>query len=215
MTWAFRASAENDGGPDESTSITVAKPSGVIENDLMYAVIQQTNADVVTGPSGWARIDGGSGNDFSSWYKVAGASEPVDYTWTAASAKWAGAIVAYSGVDTSDPLDVTGLVTSSFVCPDVTADLGGALVIRSSCEANPQGGSTGFVWPTSTERVDILNMSPSPRALSIADAFPKAAGATGTETVVFTISGVNDASETTVFHGAERQGGTKLIIIGI
>ena len=65
--------------------------------------------------SGWTLIasttyEGNNNHRTISFYKVAGGSEPANYTFTInppnASAIMAGAIVAFSGVDTSTVFDV-------------------------------------------------------------------------------------------------------------
>lgn len=97
------------------TSLTIAKPSGTVEGDVLVAIVQATDPDTaITGPSGWTVIDeirvDPSGTFFrhSTWYKVAGASEPADYTWSGADTHWDGLITRWSGVDNSTPIDVQG-----------------------------------------------------------------------------------------------------------
>lgn len=74
-----------------NTSITGAKPSNVVSGDLMLAFLgchSSLNPGSVTPPAGWTALQnsfGGSGSfRIHTWmgYKVAGGSEPADYTWT-------------------------------------------------------------------------------------------------------------------------------------
>lgn len=92
-----------------SSSASVAKPSGVVEGDLLLAclVLYGTNpAVVINPPSGWTQIRAA----FDDWvriacfYKVAGASEPTSYSWsyTGAGTDLGVACIAFQR-DTFDP----------------------------------------------------------------------------------------------------------------
>jgi hypothetical protein len=63
---------------------------------------------MVTVPSGWtqiARTDNDTNVTLISYYKVASASEPSNYTWTIQDQTRAeGGITDYSGVDTMVPI---------------------------------------------------------------------------------------------------------------
>jgi hypothetical protein len=99
------------------TSLIINKPTGVVQGDLMIVnlAIKNTTSGAPTS-SGWISIGtttaagnggGGIGVRAALLYKVAGASEPANYTfnWTTSNAAQ-GAIVAFSGVDTvSGPFD--------------------------------------------------------------------------------------------------------------
>jgi hypothetical protein len=110
MSFAFVAAEQ--GNSSGSTSITVTKPSGTTENDLLVACVTRNfTASPSTVPSGWTLI---AENDscgqleyIGVYYKVAGGSEPADYTWEWASiSRTSGVIGAYrSGFDISDPID--------------------------------------------------------------------------------------------------------------
>lgn len=110
MAIAFRNVSVNEGW---STSITVAKPSGTTAGDLLVAVVGiQDPSRTITPPSGWtllARQDTGPDsydNYGAVYYKIAGGSEPSDYTWswTGSSNNVKGGISAYEGVDNSMPI---------------------------------------------------------------------------------------------------------------
>jgi hypothetical protein len=64
--------------------ITMNKPTGTVSGDLMVAFITKSGGqDTYTQPIGWTElIDiGTAGRTFMVAYKVAGASEPTDYSW--------------------------------------------------------------------------------------------------------------------------------------
>jgi hypothetical protein len=128
--------------------LTIDKPSGVVAGDVMIAYIQLRHGDNVTFPflSDWTngpQVDfegGGAHHRCALLYKVAGASEPASYTFSLGSSTKvdgaAGAIVAFSGVDTSTPFDVppggftTGSGTSiSGVTAITTASANAAVVM--------------------------------------------------------------------------------------
>src|SRR5262249_29897859 len=93
---------------------TVSKPSGVVAGDLLLASLE-IDADpvTVTAPSGWTLLQdtiagGGTASVFHGqlWYKVAGTSEPLSYTWTIAGSAYTDiGLLAYTNVNLSAPID--------------------------------------------------------------------------------------------------------------
>lgn len=104
-----------------SSTIIIAKPSGVVDGDLMVAFIEWPRAnalppDTCTPPAGWNEISYSSavhgywgsiyGSCMRCYYRVA-SSEGESYTFTlAGTANIQGGIVAYTGVSTSLPINV-------------------------------------------------------------------------------------------------------------
>ena len=91
------------------TSLTINKPTGVVQGDVMFVNIAQTGNNT-TDPSlsGWTLIDstslaGTTARYGAVFYKVAGASEGASYTFTLGSgvSSAVGDIVAFSGVNTN------------------------------------------------------------------------------------------------------------------
>lgn len=85
-------------------SMTINKPSGTAEGDLMVVFIAEAGSthDLITAPSGWNRLFGKQDEDLggSSWQscytKTAGASEPTSYTFSfSASGTHKGFMVSY------------------------------------------------------------------------------------------------------------------------
>lgn len=97
-----------------NATLTINKPTGVVQGDIMIANIgnycngcTQTTASLL----GWTAI---AGTDLSRGratllYKIAGASEPNSYSFSVTSTTTlaVGGIVAFSGVNSSNPFDVT------------------------------------------------------------------------------------------------------------
>jgi len=88
-----------------TTTLTINKPTGTVQNDVMIASIGfrlnspgQNSTDIgITPPLGWTPVSGfggvvftngridnptATGNGLAVYYKVAGASEPASHTWT-------------------------------------------------------------------------------------------------------------------------------------
>ncbi len=112
MAFAFVAAAHHDLGA--VTSITVPKPTGTADDDILFLLIKHlANEDPNSGISGvWTqlgtrRYDAVSGASHSLYWRLA-ASEGTDYTigW-ATSGRSGGTIATYrDGFDTADPIDV-------------------------------------------------------------------------------------------------------------
>src|SRR5437773_2088251 len=84
---AFRAAAH--GNCATSTTLVCNKPTGTLQNDVIYAFMSLPTgtAPTVTAPSGsWTLRQGRlADGTFGAWYLyelICGASEPSTYTWT-------------------------------------------------------------------------------------------------------------------------------------
>ena len=73
----------------------------------MVAIINWNNTGTITPPSGWTEHNmyfPSSGGTMGLYYKVAGGSEPSDYTWSFdAASRVSGAIVTFQGSYAADP----------------------------------------------------------------------------------------------------------------
>lgn len=93
-------------------TITINKPTGTAENDVMLTSIGYRGTFAVltiTPPTGWTLVretTGGSGDpNIATYVKVAGGSEPASYEWGLDSTRTcAGGTVAFRGVDTANPI---------------------------------------------------------------------------------------------------------------
>jgi hypothetical protein len=144
---AFRSIATVISGFSPTTIVPV--PAPLTPGDLMVAAISRNDADAATLPAGWipiASVSAGVSITADTYYKIAGASEPLSYTWTYTRPEWnRGAIAAYSNYDLAQPIDnsngFTGLSTSLVSVP-LTFTLSGCRAVVTY--AHPQGG-TGWV----------------------------------------------------------------------
>lgn len=184
MAVAFRtvAIATND-----DTTITVNKPTGTVEGDLLIGAIVVDNAVTITPPANWTLIQGGGVNPVSNtpshgvWYKVAGGSEPADYTWSLSEGEGAcGAILRYDGQNVANPINASGHDESTGSttpqAPTVTTDVDGCMIVRL---AGMDSNETPYTSPDGyDERVNHTSTEYCGQV--IADLIQESLGATGT-----------------------------------
>ncbi|MGH2556938.1 MAG: hypothetical protein ACRDHO_14660 [Actinomycetota bacterium] len=128
---AFRgvSSAANAG----RATLTVWRPHGVQAGDVMIASIVYRRWPRVTAPPGWTRFR--RNPHANLYYRVATDTEPDSYTWRFSPRRRAvGVIVAYSGVDTTAPIDVSSgrwskIRSKSITAPSVRTSVSGTRVI--------------------------------------------------------------------------------------
>ena len=112
-----------------SGSLTIARPTDAVAGDVLLAGMtwenEHTTANPVA-PSGWTLVQRNGDNALGQfvYFRVATASEPSSYTWTGRLTNAAGAIVAFTGVDTTAPVNASaGQVNSTngqITTPSVT-----------------------------------------------------------------------------------------------
>lgn len=139
-----------------TASLTIAKPSGTVAGDFLFATLGNTNASTAhTLPTGWTLLDLDLSTGIGLWtaYKVAGASEPTTYTftWTTNDRTW-GAITRTSGVVTVDTKGIGYGAGVTIVHPSITTTLDDCILFRvGSCNRNLQqngiyGSGTTGIW---------------------------------------------------------------------
>ena len=184
-------------------TIVMNKPSGVVANDLMLAVIDVASNANITPPTGWLRVydpalgtflDQMSGSDLRQvvYYKIAAASEPSSYTWGFGTVQNAsGGIVAYSGVDTTTPFDTatgqTNVASRQIAVGELATRVDGTRVVglfgtAVSTTVTPADGMTERGEATSG-KVKVTT--------EVADFHRKTAGSTGPKTATAAASGAN------------------------
>jgi len=91
-------------GTDTDATLTITKPTDTAENDLLIATMGSRTAAGSWSLAGWTFTQLGTSDAWA--YKVAGASEPANYTFTysGAVAGVCGGIIRISGADTTDPI---------------------------------------------------------------------------------------------------------------
>ncbi len=193
---AFRSatSAANDG----TTSLTISRPAGTASGDVLLASIAARGNPAITAPSGWSlvRLDA-NGNTLRQavYVRVATSSEPATYTWTFSKSETAtGGISAFSGVDTTNPIDASGgqgnASSDLLTAPSITTTgtnrmlvaLFGTAVVTS---ITPPGGES--------ERFDIASPTSNRYKLTseAADETRASSGATGSRVATAANSGAS------------------------
>jgi len=125
------------------SNLTVLPPAGTFEGDLMIvqlAVRGGTDVDYSTPgnvPAGWTELRRTDNSDRimnATFYKIAGAAEPLDYTWfwTGSSDRATIAMRSYSAVDPAVPIEAssggTGTSATSSA-PSVTSTRANTLLL--------------------------------------------------------------------------------------
>ncbi len=185
------ASASNAG-----TSLTIAKPGAVVDNDVLIAAISYIGGTTnsLTAPPGWTlvrRIDNGTDVGLAIYRKIA-ANEGASYTWTLSlSESVSGGIQAYAGVDTTTPIDVEAGQPTPFgtahSTPSVTTTgpnevLVTSFMVNATSTFTPPGGET--------ERYDVASGDTTSEGN---DQLQAAAGATGVKTATAFAAGLGAA----------------------
>lgn len=187
--------------PNPATSLTLTKPAGTVQNDVVIAAVTITGNTTFTAPAGWTSIQRTvtAGNEIAtqSWYIVAGASEPASYTWSWTGAQRAtGVILTYSGVDTAAPIDTSGsqanASSTTIMAPSVTTTnwngVGSALV---GVFGIANAGTITPTAPLSSRDYAANSAGTTLTATRIADQSLSTSGATGTRTATAGTAGVN------------------------
>jgi hypothetical protein len=162
------------------TQVTVSQPASVAAGDLLLANISINggNAANITALSGWTQIlrtDNDTNISIVSYYKIASASEPSNYTWSIDHQTTAkGEISRYTGVDTSNPVDSfsgnTGFGTIATTTPFTTSSNNEQIVTFYAIDVGKSANAGAyFSTPTSmTERYDLSNTPFGPSNASAA-----------------------------------------------
>lgn len=138
-------------GSVSDTSLSITKPSGTVEGDLMFAFMGNATSATWTGDTSWTEIlDQGAKPSIRIAYKVAGASEGSSYTFTSSvSSNIAGGIITYRYA-AYDAIGTITTGTSPLTLPSVTASLSQCLLLAFGA----RGANTTVGTPTSmTSRI--------------------------------------------------------------
>ena len=184
-----RSAATSTGSNGAVPNISIYKPIGIADNDVLVAGITVQGNRTITPPTGWQSIrrDVQTTNLTQQlFYKVAGSNEPGLYTWTfSASDNAVGGIVPYVGVNTASPIDQSsGNVSTSnsanVVATSITTTGANYMVVGFFGINKP---FTFTPDASMTEQWDRLGTGPGSIASEAAD-YTAPAGATGNKTAV-------------------------------
>ena len=183
-------------------------------DDFVQTTGGGNQAAAVATPAGWTPVTTGStaGVTLATFTHTAAAGDPVSWVFNLSqSVKAAGSISAYTGVDTTSPIDtsVTGVNVSGTnqVAPSVTT----TGVNRLGVTITAATAATSMTPPAgSTERADQAGGAGVPTATVETSDFPQAAvGATGVKTTV-TATAATSAVATLTLRPATGGGTTKV-----
>lgn len=191
-------------GTGGNTGVVIPKPTGVLQGHLMVAAVHVgwCSGSVITPPPGWTLINQTSNTSsgcgpsntsiqLATFYKIAGASEPLTYTFSASSLQYyVGGIVAYSGANTVTPIHVASNNGAQDDCSNIVAS-GVTTTVSCSrlvsvffCSVN---SSANNIIPQASlsERFDVGTSGNNPwgnENLSVSDELLNTPGATGSRT---------------------------------
>jgi len=132
-------------------SLTISVPAGVVNGDVMIAnIVASGTTSTIQAPAGWTLIRRTTSDmtlitvsylEQAVYYRVA-AGEPANYAWTSTGTggSMAGGISAYSGVDTTTPVDVENVewvaavpnyANTSLPAPSVVTTVANDLLVAS------------------------------------------------------------------------------------
>lgn len=126
-----------------SSELTIAKPNGTAQGDLLLAVVahQGGSAKNMPAPAGWTEIPGtnvyqGTNARIHAWYRFAGATEPSFYlfTLTGGGDDMAGGIMAIVRARNPSPVDAAAgqanaTSSGSVTAPSVTTTAADTLLV--------------------------------------------------------------------------------------
>src|SRR5262245_61995039 len=123
--WTFRAQSAVAAG---TTSLTITKPSGTVDGDIMLMWLTHKGASYATVPAGWTNVAQNiSGSTRGELYWKRASGEGASYSITGLADTALGMIASYIGgkvsgnvVDVSDSIaNAAGVYTSPQVTPTV------------------------------------------------------------------------------------------------
>jgi hypothetical protein len=103
-------SSSTAGNMGTTATLAIPKPVGAVAGDFLIAQVTVRDNPTITAPAGWTLVRSDTkspGLKQAIYWRVAGA-ELGPYTWTFSSTQFAsGGIIAYTGVDPSNPINAS------------------------------------------------------------------------------------------------------------
>jgi hypothetical protein len=191
-TPTFR-SASHASTASSSQTLSIPTPSAVADGDVLVGAltVRVGSAASISPPAGWTLVLGtectSTNNPLATaiFTKVAAAGEPAAHTFSISTATGAvGSILAYTGVDRNQPIDVSGgginRSSRNIIAPSITTTVDGALLVGFFAESGRSSISTPSGM-TSRGGASSGTAAPAARNL-VADQLLAGAGATGDRT---------------------------------
>ena len=189
-----------------NTNLTIAKPTGVTTGDLMLVTIAKSN-NRTTAPSatGWTLVGGANLGGMTYRYgavlyrvATAGDAAVTNYTFAlgAGTDNAAGGIVAFSGVNSSTPFDVTpGAIlvngsSNTVTATGITTASANAAVVMLGMVSASAPTFSGWTTTSPGALTELLDRQSSANSVGAAWKLKPTAGVTGNGTA--TISGTGE-----------------------
>jgi hypothetical protein len=186
-----RASAATSSA--KGKSITLWTPPGVVTGDVLVGAVAVTSSPTITAPPGWTLVRTEAITNtisLSTYWRVAGSTEPASYAWTLGSARaGSGSITAYAGANAVAPIfgwtSSTSCSSSTILGPSIAGTPPGSIAVGLFAIAAKATitAPTGFA-----ERVNTVNGKLS---FESSDFSLPVGGDTGTEVATATKSACN------------------------
>ena len=152
----YETFSERQVSSDSNTTIVIPKPSGTAQGDLLIAAVATDESSTPFPANGWTPIDCtayGTAVTLGAWRKIAGASEPANYTFTWTGGQKAyGWIMRFTGYDAANPINTSATAdqtSSTPTSPAVTTTVNNCLILRLGAfdDSGITVGSPGLTTP--------------------------------------------------------------------
>lgn len=215
---AFRDSAKVFNDSASATTICPI-PTGIQDGDLMLAMLVSSDtvagASITSAPTGWTveRAHTSFGTASSAIYRRVKQSGDTAASWTLSAARDVQVVIlAYSGVDTSTPIDVSAYATRSgaattTVAPAVTTTGPDRMIVRLFGEKSSTTTSITAPAGTTQRSVSLGSGASSTSSLGV-DVEQEATGTTGTATATYNVSSSNGFAATIALKPASATANT-------
>lgn len=191
-------------GETNGASLVITKPTGVVNGDLMIAVIGAVGA-VTSAPSGWTLVASETTTNKLYIYRKAASSEGTDYTWGFDNDGADGVIMRIDGHNSASPIGTIGTfnsqanTTSPTFTTGITPSTGDSLILMLGVYNEGGGGSVStfsIVTSNPSWTARINTQMADGKGLFCASAVRPQATATGNFSVT------SDLSANTDWYGA-------------
>lgn len=176
--------AAGAGNASLGTTLTIAKPSGVVDGDVLVCGIVVHSGTAPSTLSGWTPIQSTAfgASTIATFYKVA-SSEGASYAWTTPNVVSAGIIAAYRGANPLGPLDTSqqaaNLANTTITGNGITTANNNEQVIWFGANDGDAVATTFAVPSAMTSRLQQGSGSGTNYTICVGDATLAVAGFTG------------------------------------
>ncbi len=168
---ALVGATQNATGGGGAPALSLSYPAGVLENDVLVAQVVVRDNAAITAPAGWVlinRTNNGTTLTQAVYWKRAGASSPAAEGWTFASARAAGALVAYRNVDPVAPVNGysvrTNASSTSVTADSLSPTVAGVQLVGLYALAN---GNATFTPPAGMAEQADTNTGAGPNGIAV------------------------------------------------